>query len=132
MGKLNRGPNARYPIPKNLSNSKEIINAIKILSSSNNSDLIKTILKEKEYNIIVDDIKYKYLIEIWIKAFLYEKMPDKSLVPFPQVSPEFLIKKCKNVLENKNDCISFLNFLIKNSIIESKNIYQTLINKFYK
>ena len=132
MGKLNRGPNARYPIAKNLSNSKEIINPIKILSSNDNTDLIKTILKEKEYNIIVDDIKYKYLIEIWIKAFLYEKIPDKSLVPFPQVSPEFLIKKCKNVLENKNDCISFLNFLIKNSIIESKNIYQTLINKFYK
>ena len=45
-----------------MSNSKEIIIPIKILSSSDNSDLIKIILKEKECYIIVDVIKYKYSI----------------------------------------------------------------------
>ena len=132
MTKCNRGENARYPIPKNLNSSKEIINAIQILSSSDNSNLVKTLLKEKEYNMIVDDIEYKHSIKIWIKAFSEGKMPDKSLLPFPQVSPEFLIKECKNILDDKNKCISFLNFLTKKSIIDSKDIYQTLIDKLYK
>ena len=40
MKKCSKGEISRYPVPKNLNNSKEIINAIKILSSKNNSDLI--------------------------------------------------------------------------------------------
>ena len=42
----------RYPIPKNLSNSKEIISALMILNSCNNSFITKMALKEKERQII--------------------------------------------------------------------------------
>ena len=37
----------KFPIPKELDEPKEIKSALKILSSKNNAQLIKTILKEK-------------------------------------------------------------------------------------
>ena len=60
----------RYLLPKNLSNSKEIISAIIILNSSDNSGLVKKISKkviEKEkMNKIYVSILY---IKIWNNAF---------------------------------------------------------------
>ena len=122
--------NKRYPIQKNLNNSKEIISAIMILNSNDNSQLIKIVLKEKEKNIIEKDYKDKAIIEVWIQAFLKNKIPYQSFLSFPEVSSEFLIIKCKKILF-KNNCVLFLNWLIENNIIESKNIYQELINKIY-
>ena len=122
--------NKRYPIPKNLSNSKEIISAIMILNSSDNSHLIRIALKEKEKNIIEKDIKDKTIIELWIKAFLNNKIPDQSILSFPEVVPEFLIVECNKKL-NKDNCFLFLRWLIENNIIESKDIYQELINTIY-
>ena len=122
--------NKRYPIPMNLSNSKEIISAIMILNSSDNSQLVKIVLKEKEKNIIEKDYKDKAIIEVWIKAFLKNKNPDQSFLSFPEVAPEFLIIECKKIL-SKNKCLLFLKWLIGKNIIESKNIYQELINKIY-
>ena len=132
MKKCSKGEISRYPVPKNLNNSKEIINAIKILSSKNNSDLIKKVLKEAENNIFVEDIKNEQIIETWAKAFLKRTILDESIIPFPKVFPEFLIRKSKNILKNKNDCSSFLKWLIENNIIESKIIYQILLDKIYK
>ena len=101
-----------------------------ILNSNDNSQLIKIVLKEKEKNIIEKDYKDKAIIEVWIKAFLKNKIPYQSFLSFPEVSSEFLIIKCKKILF-KNNCVLFLNWLIENNIIESKNIYQELINKIY-
>ena len=60
----------RYLLPKNLSDSKEIISAIIILNSSDNSGLVKKISKkviEKEkMNKIYVSILY---IKIWNNAF---------------------------------------------------------------
>ena len=122
--------NKRYPIPMNLSNSKEIISAIMILNSSDNSQLVKIVLKEKEKNIIEKDYKDKAIIEVWIKAFLKNKNPAQSFLSFPEFAPEFLIIECKKIL-SKNKCVLFLKWLIGKNIIESKNIYQELINKIY-
>ena len=132
MNKTNSKETERYLVPKNLSNSEEIKNAIRILESNDNSKLIKEILKEKEYNIIVKNIKYSERINIWINAYLQGKLLDKTIIPFPEVAPEFLIKECKSIMNNKKDCISFLNFLIQNNILQSKNIYQILVDKIYK
>ena len=132
MNKTNSKETERYLVPKNLSNSEEIKNAIRILESNDNSKLIKEILKEKEYNIIVKNIKYSERINIWIKAYLQGKLLDKTIIPFPEVAPEFLIKECKSIMNNKKDCISFLNILIQNNIIQSKDIYQSLVDKIYK
>ena len=132
MNKTNSKETERYLVPKNLSNSKEIKNAIRILESNDNSKLIKEILKEKEYNIIVKNIKYSERINIWINAYLQGKLLDKTIIPFPEVAPEFLIKECKSIMNNKKDCISFLNILIQNNILQSKDIYQILVDKIYK
>ena len=122
--------NTRYPIPKNLNNSKEIISAIMILNSNEKSQLIKIVLKEKEKNIIEKDFKDKAIIEVWIKAFLKNKIPDQIFLSFPEIVPEFLIIECKKII-SKDKSVLFLNWLIENNIIESKNIYQELINKIY-
>ena len=132
MNKTNCKETERYLVPKNLSNSEEIKNAIRILESNDNSKLIKEILKEKEYNIIVKNIKYSERINIWINAYLQGKLLDKTIIPFPEVAPEFLIKECKSIMNNKKDCISFLNILIQNNILQSKDIYQILVDKIYK
>ena len=136
MKKYDRSKNERYPVPKNLNNSKEIIDAINILNSIDNSDIINNILNEEEKNIIIKNIKngvrFKERIEIWAKALLHGKILDNSIVLFPEVSPEFLINTCKNIIKNKIDCIRFLKMLIENHIIESKKIYQTLVDQIYK
>ena len=122
MKKLNRGDNIRYPLPKNLGNSKELISAIKILNSSDNSHFVKNDLKEKVNSIITKNIEDKHSIKIWKDAFLQRIIPNSSLITFPEVAPEFLIRECKNILENKNYCFSFVNWLIENKIIEQKEI----------
>ena len=132
MKKCNRGENSRYPIPKNLNNSEEIISAIQILNSDNNSNIIKNMLKEKEYNIITEEIISKDRIKLWINEISNKKIIDKSVVPFPKVAPEFLIKECKNYIKDKGDCLTFLDHLFVNQIIEPKKIYQTLIDNFYE
>ena len=120
--------NKKYPIPKNLIISDEVKNVIKILSEGNNSKLVNIILKEKENENINEDIKNRTIIEISIKAFLNGKIPDNNIVPFPEVAPEYLVRICKTFF-NKDDCNLFLNMLIKNKIIESKNIYKDLVNR---
>ena len=91
MNRCENGKIERYPVPQNLNNSKEIINAIKILSSKDNSNIIKNILKEAEKNIIIENIKneerFQERIEIWAKTFLHGKIQDKSIIPFPEISP---------------------------------------------
>ena len=116
----------KFPIPKNLSNSDEVKSAIKILSSDNNSNLVNIVLKEKENEIITEDIKNRTIIELWIKAFLNGKILDNITVPFPEVAPEYLIRICKTFF-NKDDCKLFLNMLINNQIIEPKNIYNDFV-----
>ena len=136
MKKYENGKIERYPVPQNLNNFKEIINAIKILSSKDNSNIIKNILKETKKNIIIENIKneerFQERIKIWAKTFLHGKIQDKFIIPFPEISPEFLIRTCKNILKNKEDCIRFLKMLIENNLIDSKQIYQTLVDKIYK
>lgn len=121
----------RYPIPKNLNNSEEVKSAIKILSSGDNSKLMSFVLKEKENEIITEDIKNRTIIEIWIKAFLNGNYLTNELVPFPEVAPEYLIKICKTFF-NKGDCKIFLDMLIETKIIESKRIYNDLINQIFE
>ena len=124
----------KYPIPKNLSNSEKVKSAIKILSESDNSKLMSIVLKEKENEIICEDIRYRTIIEIWIKAFLKGNNNFNylnSLVSFPEVAPEYLVKICKTFL-NKHNCKLFLNMLIESKIIGSKRIYNDLINHFFE
>lgn len=63
-----------------------------ILNSSDNTQLVKSIEKEKEKQIVESNIENRKVIDIWTKAFLYHKDVDNAIVPFPQVAPEFLIK----------------------------------------
>jgi NADPH-dependent 7-cyano-7-deazaguanine reductase QueF-like protein len=121
----------RYPIPKNLSNSEEVKSAIKILSAFDISKLESIVLKEKENEIIEENIKNRTIIEIWINAFLKGSTLDNLFIPFPEVAPEYLIKNCKNFL-NKDNCKMFLNMLIKNKIIAPKRIYNDLINQIFE
>ena len=60
----------KYPIPKELRESKEIISALKILGSENNAQLIKTILKEKEIEKASENIEKRTLIQVWIDGYL--------------------------------------------------------------
>ena len=120
----------KYPIPKELGESKEIINALKILGSENNAQLIKTILKEKEIEKASENIEKRTLIQVWIDGYL-KNIDVTKLISFPEVAPEFLINICKKKL-NKQDCIYFLQSLIEKKIIISKNIYEELINLYYK
>ena len=119
----------KYPIPKNLNNSDEVKSAIKILSADNNSKLVSMMIKEKENAIVAENTKIRTYIEIWINAFLNGKIPDKTIVPFPEVAPEYLINICKSFF-NRDDCKLFLNMLIENQIIEPKKIYNDLLNQF--
>ena len=121
----------RFPIPQELFNSKEIVSAIMLLNSNDNSQLIKTILKEKEKEILKEDIKREQLIDIWTNAFLQRLNVDIKIVPFPSVAPEFLIRTCKRNL-NKTDCKLFLNDLVEKKILQFRNIYEKLINSIYK
>ena len=132
MKKLNRSEkNIRYLIPQNLNNSKELISALIILNSNDNSKLIKTVLEEKKNQIISKDIENKTVIKIWINSFLKKKLLDESIIPFPDVAPEYLIKLCKENISNKNICLEFLDTLIKKGILKMKKIYKTLIDKYY-
>ena len=131
MKKLNRGENRRYPLPRNLNNSKEIISAIMVLDSDNNQSLIKKLLKESEKDIIIDEIIKKDRINIWINSFSLNVKLNQLVVPFPEVAPEFLIKEVKNVLVDKNQCISFVKMLVNEKIIPNKKIYQKLIDENY-
>ena len=126
-----QGKIKRYPLPKNLKNSKEIISAINILNSKDNSHLMSIVLKEKTNDIINEDLVNRDHIKIWIKGFLKGKTLDNTIIEFPDVAPEYLIKICKSLI-NKNQCIEFLNMLIDNKIIESKNIYNDLLNQIYE
>ena len=126
-----QGKIKRYPLPKNLKNSKEIISAINILNSKDNSHLMSIALKEKTNDIINEDWVNRDRIKCWIKGFLKGKILDNTIIEFPDVSPEYLIKICKSFI-NKNQCIEFLKILIDNEIIESKNIYSNLINQIYE
>ena len=126
-----QGKIKRYPLPKNLNNSKEIISAINILNSKNNSHLMSIVLKEKTNDIINEDLVNREYIKIWIKGFLKGKILDNTIIEFPDVVPEYLIKICKSLI-NKNQCIEFLKILIDNGIIESKNIYSNLVNQIYE
>ena len=128
MKKLNRGENRRYPLPKNLNNSKEVISAIMILDSYNNQDIIKKLPKEKEKFILTDEIEKKCRIKIWINAFLFNQKLTQLIAPFPEVAPEFLIKAVKEVLSDKNQCISFIANLVKEEIIPNKNKKGKFIN----
>lgn len=131
MKKLNRGENRRYPLPKNLNNSKEIISAIMVLDSDNNKSLIKKVLKENEKDIIIDEVEKKTQIKNWINAFSLNEKLNQLVIPFPEVAPEFLIKEVKNVLVDKNQCISFVKMLVNEKIIPNKKIYQKLIDENY-
>ena len=115
----------RFPIPQELCNSKEIISAIMLLNSNDNSQIVKIILKEKE--ILKEDIKREQLIDIQTNAFLQRLDVDIKIVPFPTVAPEFLIRTCKRNL-NKTDCKLFLNYLVEKKILQFRNIYEKLIN----
>ena len=132
MKKLNRGENRRYPLPKNLNNSKEIISAIMVLDSDNNKSLIKKVLKENEMDIIIDEVEKKTQIKNWINAFSLNEKLNQLVIPFPEVAPEFLIKEVKNVLVDKNQCISFVKMLVNEKIIPNKKIYQKLIDENYQ
>lgn len=132
MKKLNRGENRRYPLPKNLNNSKEIISAIMVLDSDNNKSLIKKVLKENEKDIIIDEVEKKTQIKNWINAFSLNEKLNQLVIPFPEVAPEFLIKEVKNVLVDKNQCISFVKMLVNEKIIPNKKIYQKLIDENYQ
>ena len=137
MRKCKSGDFCRYPVPKNLNNSKEIISAINLLDVFDESKLVKNIPNEDDYiceyyNINVEDVRKKFLIKIWINAFLKGKLPSLSIIPFPEVANEFLIRSSKSILKNKNDCISFLKWLIENKIVERKDIQQKLINEIYR
>ena len=121
----------KYPIPKNLSNSEEVKSAIKILSAWDNSKLVSIGLKEKENEIIEENIKNRTIIEIWINAFLKGSTLDNLLIPFPEVAPEYLIKICKTFL-HKDNCKMFLNMLIENKIIAPKRIYNDLVNQIFE
>ena len=121
----------RFPIPQELCNSKEIISAIMLLNSNDNSQIVKIIIKEKEKEILKEDIKREQLIDIWTNAFLQRLNVDIKIVPFPTVAPEFLIRTCKRNL-NKTDCKLFLNYLVEKKILHFRNIYEKLINSIYK
>lgn len=121
----------RYPIPKNLSNSKEIISALMILNSTNNSFITKLVLKEKERQKIIEDSNNTLLINLWIDSFLKGKTIDPSIVPFPIISARYLIEECRKKL-NENNCSQFVKMLIDNQIIINKQIYEKLINDIYR
>ena len=121
----------RYPIPKEIMESDELISSIMLLNSSDNSDLVKSVQKEKEKKIYEEMIENKKVIEIWIYAFLKNKDVDNEIVTFPKVAPEFLIKICKRIL-TKINCKFFIRMLINKKIIPSHNIYEELISSLYK
>ena len=126
-----QGKIKRYPLPKNLKNSKEIISAINILNSKDNSHLMSIVLKEKTNDIINEDLVNREFIKVWIKGFLKGKTLDNTIIEFPDVAPEYLIKICKSLMD-KNKCNEFLKMLIDNEIIDSKNIYSNLVNQIYE
>ena len=88
-------------------------------------------LKEKINDITNEDSVNRDRIKSWIKGFLKGKIIDNTIIEFPDVVPEYLIKICKSLI-NKNQCIEFLKILIDNEIIESKNIYSDLANQIYE
>ena len=83
-----------------------------------------------------DDPKYKNLLSIIEKLNNNDKNLNEKLnqlvIPFPEVAPEFLIKEVKNVLVDKNQCISFVKMLVNEKIIKNKKIYQKLIDENYQ
>ena len=97
----------------------------------NNSNLMSIVLKEKINEIINEDLVYRDHIKIWIKGFLKGKTLDNTIIEFPDVAPEYLIKICKSLMD-KNKCNEFLKMLIDNEIIDSKNIYSNLVNQIYE
>ena len=122
----------RYLLPKNLSNSREIISAIMILNSSNNSDLVKKISNEENETEIMNKNNVNiFYIKIWINAFLKNMMVNE-IVPFPIIEPEFLIRQCREANLDENNCNLFLDWLTNNNVIMQKNIYQEFIKKIYE
>ena len=109
-------PTKRYALPKNLSNSKEIISAIMILNSEIDMNLMKKIKEEKLNDIVENNIRDSKYISIWINAFLKKEVMYISIVPFPIVAPEFFIRKCKKENLDKTLCKLFLDWLIKTKV----------------
>ena len=124
-------PGDRYALPKNLNNSKEIISAIMILNSGDNSNLMRNVIKDEENEIIEKNNTNNTYIKIWINAFLNSELLNINVVPFPVVVPEFLIRKCKEEKLDQNQCEEFLEWLTSNKIIEQKTIYQEIIGEIY-
>ena len=124
-------PGDRYALPKNLNNSKEIISAIIILNSGDNSNLMRNVIKDEENEIIEKNNTNNTYIKIWINAFLNSELLNINVVPFPVVVPEFLIRKCKEEKLDQNQCEKFLEWLTSNKIIEQKTIYQEIIGEIY-
>ena len=127
---VNRDEFGRFPLPKNLNDTNEILNSILLLDSYDISKFNKNLMKEKEENDIIKSILIKSRLELWIKASINGQIFNQSILPFPEIAPEFLIQECKKYLK-KDKCILFLKNLIENKIIEQKKLYQTLIEQIY-
>ena len=122
----------RYPIPQNLNNNKEMISAIILLNSDDNSKLLSKISMEKKLEkICYKDIENKTQIKNWINSILKNNLLDKSIIPFPEVATEYFIKICKKNIKSKNICMLLLETLILEGMVEKKEIYKYLINKYY-
>ena len=122
----------RYPIPQNLNNNKEMIRAIILLNSDDNSKLLSKISMEKKLEKICSkNIENKTQIKNWINSILKNNLLDRLIIPFPEVAAEYFIKICKKNIKFKNICILLLEKFIREGLIENKEIYKYLINKYY-
>ena len=96
-GDCNQYPNY-YFFPKPLRGSKEIINIIELINISKNEEISQFYLQNKEKKLQKEESEINNYIEFLITEYLNNNDIKNLENPFPKVSPEFLIKICKDIM----------------------------------
>ena len=124
-GKVDNYPYYYY-LPKPLKGSKEIINAIELLNITKDEEISDDYLMNKEEKLQTEELEITNQIEFLIDEYLNGNDIKNDKNPFSKVSPEFLMKICKNKM-SKEKIQEFLNYLYKVKLLENNKIYDKLV-----
>ena len=124
-GNIEEYPNYYY-LPMSLKGSKEIINAIELLNITKDEEISDMYLMNKEKKLQTEELEITNSIEFLITEYLNGNDIKNDKNPFSKVSPEFLMKICKNKM-NKENNQNFLNYLYKVKLLENNKIYEKLL-----
>ena len=123
------GKAAEYPryyyLPMPLKGSKEIINAVELLNITKDEELSDFYLMYKEKKLQKEELEITNRIEFLIDEYLKGNDIKNENNPFSKVSPEFLMKICKNKM-SKEKIQNFLNYLYKLKLLEYNKIYDKI------